>query len=395
MIPRRRIIQSVPIMAFGPALPQFLHACESESHSSENILVVIQLSGGNDGLNTLVPYSNDVYRRSRPKLRIAPNAVIRIDEHAGFHPAMTGMGELLNEGKLAVVQGVGYPFSSRSHDVSMSVWHTASTDDKEHNGMGWLGKALDQLPIDPAIPSSLFVSNEPMVNAIRGRKCTSASMQSLQEFNLQRVRLNISGMPKDSPLIASIKRSQMNAYGAASRIREAADKTISRSEFNLSRLQNPLAQQLKIILGMIECDYGARVYYTLQSGYDTHAKQEPYHTDLLQTLSSSLKAFLDDLAKTQNADRVLVLCFSEFGRQLQENASAGTDHGTAGPVFLAGNRVRAGIHGAPVDLQRLIGNAPEFTVDFRDVYANVLKKWMQVSAEEIVPHPDSSLDLIL
>lgn len=392
---RRELLKRSALLSLAPTIPAFLRsASAAPRESSGKILVVIQLSGGNDGLNTIVPFKDEGYLANRKALRLPVDQLLKIDDSTAFHPNMQAMSGLLQDNRLAVVQGVGYPNPNRSHDVSMAVWHAASPDPEDHRGNGWLGKALDRMPISHELPSSALMANQEVPLALKGRKSLSVTMDSLKDFDMQFSKRKLPQNDFDNSATAFMKRASLDAYATAQRVAQIAASSAAQANENLSRLRSDLATRLKIIANLIQADFGPRVYYCTQSGYDTHAAQLPDHAELLEVLSSSLKAFLADMQTSGLGDQVLVLCFSEFGRQVKENASEGTDHGTAGPVFLAGNSVRAGLHGRPVDLQRLDDNAPQHTVDFRQVYATILQHWLSIEPASVLSHPPTPLDLL-
>lgn len=372
---RRELLKRLSVLSLGGTIPTFLKTAHAASTNSETILVVIQLSGGNDGLNTVVPYADDAYHANRTKLRLRSNQLITLDDTTAFHASMRGMVDLFESERLAVVQGVGYPAPSRSHEESMAVWHTASTDQEDHNGYGWLGRAFDHS--SRSNPTSIFVSNQELPTALRGRRATPAAIDSISDFSSAVPPQQPSLRSADSSRIAEFMRqATVEAYETAKQV----ESVTSRSESGrLGQLNSGLSKRLKTIADLIRSDFGPRVYYCTQSGYDTHAEQFQTHATLLSALSQSLKAFLDDLEAAGLSDRVTVLCFSEFGRQVQENASRGTDHGTAGPVFLAGAPVQGGLFGQAPDLTALHRNAPAHTVDFRSIYASVLHDWLGIS----------------
>lgn len=379
MVNRRDILKNAVLLSLTPTIPAFLRsAVAAPRNSKERILVVLQLSGGNDGLNTIVPFKDDGYLSNRTALRLPADKLIAIDESTAFHPNMQAMSDLLQDNRLAIVQGVGYPNPNRSHDVSMDVWHTASTDQEDHRGNGWLGNALDRMPISHEVPASLLVADQETPTALRGRRSLSITLDSLKEFAGDYAARQLQIAEGDDSITEFMKRSALDAYATTDRVASIAARDGAGRNENLSKLRSNLARRLKVVADLIQADFGPRVYYCMQPGYDTHSVQLRDHADLLSTLSTSLKAFLEDMQASGLGDQVLVMCFSEFGRQVKENASEGTDHGTAGPVFLAGNQVQAGLHGSPVNLQKLEGNAPGYTVDFRSIYAEVLNNWLNV-----------------
>lgn len=378
MFNRRQFLKSSSLVAMAPSIPAFLQqtARAIEPEKDQRILVVLQLSGGNDGLNTVVPFSDDLYARHRKVLRLPADRLHRISDDIGLHPAMRAAADLFEDNRLAIVQGVGYPNPNRSHDVSMAIWQTARFDREEHNGYGWIGRALDALPAPGRnAPGSVLIGGDAAPVVLRGRKSISSTFTSIDDMLAdQSLRPGQQTRSGTDDLRSFIGRTALDAYTTADLLRGLADTATTSVSYPASQLGG----RLQLISQLIQADLGTRVYYAVHGGYDTHALQIPSHSALLQALSQALKAFLDDMAAAGLDDRVLVLCFSEFGRQVRENASAGTDHGTAGPVLLAGSRVRGGLHGRQPDLSVLDNNAPGYTLDFRRVYATLLKEWLRV-----------------
>lgn len=393
MLNRRESLRRATLLALAPSVPAFMRASLAAEEDVERILVVVQMSGGNDGLNTVVPFRNDGYLANRRKLRLDSKGLHQLNDETGLHANMRGMAELLEDGRLAIVQGVGYPKPNRSHDVSMSVWHTARLDAELHDSHGWLGRALDRLPISHAVPASLLVSNRATPQALVGRKCLSTTMDQLSDLEFEQPSPPLAANSEGPALEAFMQRATLDAYEAADRVREVADALNGSTDSQLSKLRSTLARRLSIVRDLITTQFGPKIYYVMQTGYDTHSEQLDTHARLLGDLSRALKAFLDDLRDAGCSKQVTVLCFSEFGRQVRENASAGTDHGTAGPVFVAGSAVRAGLHGRAPDLQDLKQNAPQFTTDFRAVYSSILRDWLGLKSAAILDGFDDSLEL--
>jgi uncharacterized protein (DUF1501 family) len=399
---RREFLKQSAIVSLAPTIPAFLKSASFANQADDGkILVVVQLDGGNDGLNTVVPFQDDNYHALRSELRLQPSSLIQLNDSVGLHSSMQGMANLFEAGRLAVVQGVGYPEPNRSHDVSMAIWQTARLDPETHRDVGWLGRSLDRGHSRPQVPDAVATVADETPQALRGRKCRVASIRSLDEFrSAELFRSNetasIPTQPANGTTLAQFMRqSELEAQLTVDQIRALSSRDTRSTSTSLSRLGNSLARQLSVIADLISAEFGPRVYYASQSGYDTHSNQLATHGELLGTLSSSLEAFLKDLEASGQADRVIVLCFSEFGRQVQENASSGTDHGTAGPVFLLGKRVHGGVHGKSPDLGNLIDNAPLYTTDFRDVYAGILRDWLQIDPLKVLDGHANALDLIV
>jgi uncharacterized protein (DUF1501 family) len=391
---RHEFLARSSLIALAPSVPVFLArvAGAAENPYDDRILVVIQLSGGNDGVNTVVPYADEGYARHRDKLRLPTEQLIKVNDQVGLHPALRPAADLLEDGRLAIVQGVGYPNPNRSHDVSMAIWQTARLDRDEHKTFGWLGRAMDQrdVPADGAPHAVLLGDDSPPV-ALRGRRSTSVALANLHDLKLASRPAVPDHRPSAAPgqdqdLAAFARRAALDAYAAADLI---DDVTRNVANDHSAYPASQLAERLKSVAQLIKANFGTPVYYAIQPGYDTHAVQLPMHAQLLQELGGALKAFLDDLRAARLDDRVLVLCFSEFGRRVPEDASLGTDHGTAGPVFLAGPRVTAGMVGPTPSLIDLEDGDLKVAIDFRQVYATLLDRWLGIASPRVL---NSSFD---
>jgi uncharacterized protein (DUF1501 family) len=378
MLSRRDFLGRSALIALAPSVPLFLarSARAATPQRDGRVLVVIELNGGNDGLNTVVPFKDEGYLKNRKTLRLPEKQLRKIDDQFALHPALGDAMKLLESKRLTIVQGVGYPNPSRSHARSMAVWQTARSDPEEHKGYGWLGRALDA-----AADSSLFAGTQALPIALRGRRSVASTLSRLEEFHLLgeavATRTMASAAAGDD-LSAFVHRSFLDAYTTSDQLTEAARVQDGGTSYPSSGLAN----RLQLVARLLKSGFAARVYYTTQGSYDTHAAQLPTHANLLRELGGALRAFLDDLAAARLADRVAVLVFSEFGRQVRENASGGTDHGTAAPVFLAGPGVQSGLVGTAPNLLELTGNAPKMTMDFRRVYAAILEDWLGVPSKD-------------
>lgn len=385
------------LASLGLTVPGFLSRTALAAPSSdkpgakETILVVIQLTGGNDGLNTVIPYNDDLYAKYRPTLKIAKSQVKKLDDRVGLHPQMDGLAGLLQDHSLCVIQGVGYPNPDQSHFRSMDIWQAASTDKELTEG--WLGKALKKLPA--GAPSfHLAANNETSPLALTGAPARVPSITSLADFQLkveaasgaekrdQRAIIEGTAKPTGSQagLIDFVRRTAVNTYDSSKRLQEIAKNYQPKVPYP----QTNLANKLKIAAQLIDADLGARLFYVSMDGYDTHANQQQAHATLLKTLSDAMTAFYKDLSARGHKDRVLLMTFSEFGRRAKENGSKGTDHGSAAPMFLVGGKVKSGVVGAHPDLAKLeMGNLVHHT-DFRQVYAAVLDRWMGIDSKEVL-----------
>jgi len=292
------------------------------------------------------------------------------------------LGKLLEKGQLAVVQGVGYPNPSRSHFQSMATWHSARLDAKEHGGPGWLGAALDAVPRPrDGTPDSVLAGLGGPPPAVRGNRSVTSALAHLDDLVLDGETDPKKTLPMSTEgddLKAFVRRALLDGYTTADRLKEAA-----RVKDTASYPGSGLGESLRLVSRLLKAGFGTRVYYAVQAGYDTHYAQLPVHARLLEELSGALKAFLDDLAASKLAERVVVLLFSEFGRTVKENGSAGTDHGTSAPVFVAGAPVKAGLIGAAPSLLDLDPKHGDLRTnfDFRQVYAAVLEDWLRLPAK--------------
>jgi uncharacterized protein (DUF1501 family) len=392
----RTSLQTASLLALAPTVPGFLArtARAAPAERDGRVLVVIQLDGGNDGINTVVPFKDEGYARARHVLRLPANRLHKVTKEVGLHPVMGDAARLLESGQLAIVQGVGYPNPSRSHFKSMAIWHSANValprpendiataEDKA--ALGWVGRALDaeRRPEDGA-SSAVFVGEGTPPPALRGRLSTASAVARPEDAVLTlpgQARLDPSGAEGGEDLAAFVRRSTLDAYATSERMAEVLRAKDAGARYPATGL----AERLRVIARLIKGGVGTRVFYTAQGTYDTHHVQLPIQADLLAELSGALRAFLDDLAAARLAERVAVLCFSEFGRRVWENGSQGTDHGTAGPVFLAGPRVKAGLVGATPSLTDLEDGDLKMGIDFRQVYATVLEDWVGASARAVL-----------
>lgn len=380
MLNRRNFLRQSSLVSLAPIVPSFLSqtALATEAKADERILVVIELEGGNDGLNTVVPFADEKYAEYRKLLRLAPKDVHKLNDSIGLHPAMDAAKDLFDNEHLAVIPGVGYPNPSRSHFRSQAIWHSARLNGDDHNGHGWLGRSCDQTrKPGQSIPDAVFIGDGTIPAAIIGRRTNSIALNNEKELMLAS-GLTAPKSPHDTDDISAFVRSTVNSsYEAAKRFAESKH---AKSSDSGGYPNYRLARKLSLISRMIRLGGGTRIFYTLLRGFDTHAAQKFSHGDLLREYSRSLKAFLDDMQKHKLADRVTVLTFSEFGRQLRENASGGTDHGTCGPVFVAGDAIKPGILSTYPSLKDLEDNEMKATVDFRSIYSSLLTDWLGVDA---------------
>jgi uncharacterized protein (DUF1501 family) len=384
---RRDFLKRASLVALAPMVPAFLArtARAAVPDKDGRILVVIQLDGGNDGINTVVPFADEGYAKCRRALRLPREQLVKVNDSVGLHPAMGDAGQLLQSQRLAIVQAVGYSNPNRSHFESMAIWHTARFDPEERNGLGWLGRALDdQERRAVGRPDCVFVGGAQLPAALRGRRCVASALTRPEDFVIApevKAGPGSDGAAKDD-LAAFVRRASLDAYTTADRMAELLHSKDDGAGYPATGL----AGELRLVARLIKADAGTRVYYARQSGYDTHSAQLGTHAALLGELAGAVQAFLDDLAAAKLADRVVVMTFSEFGRTVKENDSAGTDHGTAGPVLLAGPPVKPGLVGSYPSLMELDPRHGDLNmgVDFRRVYATVLGDWLGLPAQSAV-----------
>lgn len=360
--------------ALASGLPSLLmRAAKAAEDSSARILAVLELNGGNDGLNTVVPYADEIYHRLRPTLRVKEEEVLKLDERVGLHPVMKQFKDLVDRGEVAIVQNVGYPNPVRSHFRSMEIWQSgllgpAST-------VGWLGRAAEA---DPTLRAAFFGEGT-IPLAVQRRDAAVLAMAPGTELRLDRGARLPAGPAGADPVLADISR------------RMEAAETVAR-EFAKFGGRLPALEELASVDGvkafftLVQIEPPLRVLYVSIGGFDTHQSQKYQHEGLWQGISRGMSEFMQLVRLTPLADRLLILMFSEFGRRLEENASGGTDHGAGGPVMLVGKRVRGGLHGSPPNLADLdnVGD-PRFGIDFRDVYAAVLRDWFNLDPEAVLP----------
>jgi uncharacterized protein (DUF1501 family) len=376
----------------------------------DTILVVLQMAGGNDGINTIVPYANDFYHKARPTLGLSAQQVLQLNGEIGFHNSMAGFKSLYDAGHLAVVQGVGYPNPNRSHFRSTEIWQTASDSDKLEK-YGWIGRYFDSCcsGADPTVgvvlgnqlPQSFYARtpegicfNNPQNYRFLSNGQTEAAYEKMNGVEMARENAtednsggSIGMLAAAQPMTGGravdfIERTALDAQMSSEKIRGIADRVQNQAVYPNSQLANSLKLVAKLIGGGLP----TRIFYVSQGGYDTHTGQANRQKQLLQDLGDSTKAFVDDLKAQNNLQRVLVMTFSEFGRRVSENANGGTDHGAAAPIFIVGNKVKAGLLGKYPSLapQDLFEGDIKYNVDFRSVYAGVLEDWLKTKSAPIL-----------
>lgn len=366
--------------------------------SNDRILVVVQLLGGNDGVNTVVPHGIDGYAKGRRALRLPAGQLHKITKEIGLHPSMGQMAKLLEDGRLAVVQGVGYPNPDRSHFRSMEIWETARLE-SDALETGWLGRAIDAAPAKAGEDTrALHIGGRSLPLALKAKQSEVPSLESLEQYKLRLDRreerdaldqLARIDRPKDDPLLGFMRRSTLTAYDSSKRLEQVTKPSGTSKYPNYG-----LARRLELIGQIIKAGFGTRIYYTSLDGFDTHANQLGTHAALLNELSDSVAAFHSDLSSSGQADRVALLTFSEFGRRVKENASMGTDHGAAAPLFVVGPVAKAGLIGDHPSFDSLDDGDLIHHTDFRRVYASLLESWLGCSSTTVLGPGFAPLQLL-
>ncbi len=358
-------------------------AQQEDRHSdSERILVVVQLSGGNDGLNTVVPYRDELYAKSRPKLGIPSSDVIKLDDQLGLHPSLRSLEDRCSANRFTIVQGVGYPVPNRSHFESMDIWHSCHAK-KDRTQSGWLGRWISEQDSNPSTDSTaIHLGSEPLPLACQERGVQVPSLSSLEQMRLKSKVIDAQGLEMKSEKVASSEGSGSlldfvsTSTVAALQVSERLEKILAQPDASGDFPKTAIGEKLRAVSRLILSGVKTRVYYVTLDGFDTHANQPGVHATLLRQWSEALSAFLSRLEQSGQQDRVLVMTFSEFGRRVSENASQGTDHGAAAPMFLAGPRLPKIIQGPNPDLSDLDDGDLKYKIDFRSVYAAVLDSWL-------------------
>ena len=335
-----------------------------------NLLVLIELKGGNDGLNTVVPFADPSYYALRNRLGIARDQVLQIDERSGFSPSLKPLWPLWEARELAVVQGVGYPQANLSHFRSIEIWDTASKAD-EYLGEGWLSRTFARTPVPRAYAADGVVVGGQDVGPLAGVRTRVVALADTERF-LQQSRLASPTQASGNAALRHILRVEQDILQAAEGLR---GDHVFRTEFPRTAFGSAVRTAAQVISSRA----GVAVVRLSLNGFDTHSNQAATHTRLLQSLAEGIVALKKALVELNRWNSTLVATYSEFGRRPRENLSGGTDHGTASVHFLVGGRVRGGLYGAPPALDRLDGNGNlPFAVDFRDVYATVLERWWRI-----------------
>lgn len=390
--------------AFAVGDPFDLSQTQKDSGVDGKILVVVQLSGGNDGLNTIVPWADDAYHSARPGLAIGGDTALKVNDYLGLHPALASLKGLYDDGRMSVVQGVGYPNPNRSHFRSMDIWHTANPKDEAIRS-GWLGRYFDSQcagsgPNNQAAGIEASAMADPQAGisigetnrlAMQGEIAMPLSLEDVRDYQYKgknpdafaalHLDADGKGAPKGTEAgeLDFLTRTAMDAQVSSERVLQAIETHRTAQDYP----RGSYGEGLRMVAAMIRGQMPTRVYYVSLGGFDTHAGQAGRHDRLMREFAQGIGAFMADLKQQGNDERVAVMTFSEFGRRVKQNASGGTDHGAAAPMFFFGKRVNPGILGRHPSLTDLDSGDLKYNVDFRNAYAAVLNQWLDVPPETI------------
>ncbi|MBD0379795.1 DUF1501 domain-containing protein [Paenibacillus sedimenti] len=364
----------------------FAESAVSKPAVKDPILVVVQLSGGNDGLNTLIPYGAGEYYDARPTLGYKQSQVLAIDNQLGFHPKLKEMHRLYKEGKMAIIQGVGYPNPNRSHFRSMDIWQTAEPEKQYISG--WLGRYVDLSKLSTPLPAiqigdkankALYTQryDVPVIQSLGQFRVFNPKQASDDNGKLTQILKDIYNAPVKPEFLRVAAQRGKSAFIYA----EAIESMASKYQPQVTYPDSKFASRMQLIAKLISGKSGTRVYYAELGGFDDHANEWQQHNRTLSDLDGSLSAFYKDLQAQQMNNNVVVMVFSEFGRRLRENSSGGTDHGTAAPVFVLGGNVKGGLYGAYPSLSKLDNGDLKYSVDFRSIYYTLIDSWLKGDAQ--------------
>jgi uncharacterized protein (DUF1501 family) len=403
-----RTLQGSSLLALGSTVPGFLaNTAFAAEAGKDTVLVVIELTGGNDGLNTVIPHADDLYHKARPTLRFKKEDVVKISDDIGLHPAMRPLESLLQKGHVAILQGVGYPNPDTSHFESMDIWQSA--DPTRKNATGWIGRSAPALQDKAGNTPIMQIGASRLPLALQGSAGTAVSINNRMPYKLElgspvpeerkaqrrlieEVAKPTSPADKDD-LLQFVRRRQTQTYTTVDRLQEVLTTPQENGERRWFQFPG-LPQKLQLVARLIDKGFGTRVFYVALDGFDTHSTQADQHRKLLQELSEALSSFFDTLQKQGQDKRVLAMTFSEFGRRVQENGSKGTDHGAGSCLFVAGPAARGGLVGKHPSLKDLDFGNLRFHTDFRRVYATLLDGWLGCDSTAVLGGKFEPLEFI-
>jgi uncharacterized protein (DUF1501 family) len=388
VIKRREFLQIGSLATASAMVPKFLKAFEGKNMvpAGNKVLVILQLSGGNDGLNTVIPFRNDIYYRSRPRLGIEKAKILSLTDEAGLHPALSGLKELYDDGSLGILNSVGYPNPDRSHFRSMDIWHTAS-DSRDYWTTGWLGRYLDAQCKGCDKPTYALEVDDMLSLAMKGEEAKAIAMKDPRRLfgtANQRFFKDVLQNHKDEAGEQPVDY----LYKTMAETISSADYIFEKSKFHPSVADYPkseLGQSLKTIASLIFSDINTKVYYISLGSFDTHINQAFQQQNLFNQMNEGIRVFTKDLKANGRFNDVMLMTFSEFGRRVSQNASGGTDHGTANNMFfVSGSLKQKGLINSLPDLSDLEEGDLKYKIDFKNVYATVLKNWLGADDAKIL-----------
>lgn len=386
---RRNFLKISGLGSASLLLPQFIRSSYGQISSNiENILVVIQLSGGNDGLNTIIPFNQDLYYKLRPSVAIAKKDMIIVNDHVAFHPNLKNISSLFEDGYVSVLNNVGYPNPNRSHFRAMDIWHSASSSN-EYLPNGWIGRYLDSTCRTGDCQSLNGIElNESLSLAMKGNIVSGLAIKNPDSFYLtaQEPFFKSLALQRSSNEHAELNYLRKTFVQATESAQYIYDKAQVKS-YDHPYPDEDFAKRLKIIASLIKAESQTKIYYISMSGFDTHAFQTNIHDKLMKKYDAAVGAFVSDLKKSGHFNRTSIFTFSEFGRRVAQNASRGTDHGTANNVFIISQKLRQkGFIGSMPDLSQLDETGDIlYQIDFRQIYASLLIQWLKAEADKIIP----------
>ena len=392
---RRDFLRTSALASTAFMIPGFLQAQFDPLKVLGKRLIVIQLSGGNDGLNTVVPYRNDIYYKSRPVLGLSKNELNVVSDQAGFHPALKEFAGLFENGDLLTINGVGYPNPNRSHFRSMDIWHSGSDSDK-HIQSGWLGRYLDTKASQGLMhPTAIEIDNS-LSLALKGEQEKALAIENIRQFSrmskskLNQLILSHHDHEHEHENHAYLYKTLRQTVNASDYIQEKMSVNPRVTDFPATQFGN----QLRTIAQMIAAGMETSVYYASLDGFDTHVNQKQVQQRQLQQLDSGVGALVTELKKQNLWNDTLIMVFSEFGRRVKENGSRGTDHGSGNQVFLlSGGLKKQGFYNPLPDLTKLNNGDIAMQLDFRQIYTTILEDWLTTDPAGIVPGSFNSLNI--
>lgn len=398
IIKRKEFIQLGSLATASLLMPEFLKAFEKGTlvPPGNKVTVIIQLSGGNDGLNTVIPYRNDLYYRNRPKLGIQRSSSLALTDEAGLHPSLTVFKELYDEGSMGIFNNVGYPNPDKSHFRSMDIWQTASNSNEYWN-TGWVGRYLDAQCLGCDKPTQALEIDDVLSLALKGENIKGLALEDPRRL------YNTSQEKYFKELLAQHQKDIQEQpveylYKTMADTISSADYIFKQSKQRPSTETYPnteLGKGLKTIASLIFSEINTKVYYISLGSFDTHINQDTQQKRLFTELNEAVKAFVKDLKTNNRFNDVLLFTFSEFGRRVAQNASGGTDHGKANNMFFIGGGLKKnGLYNPLPDLSNLDDGDLKYQLDFRQIYATVLNNWLGADANQILKQSINTLDFI-